>query len=296
MWACCYGPSGSTVLSIALPFLLLAGLMSDHQAQPERQASLGALFFGFPAQDADRGSDAQAPDAWQILFATEHADAGLLWGILCTCRAGRDFILQTAKKAKLRLDFSAEQPAGVWERRLSAVQQALASRGNKRTKLALTVGTDSLPAFTTAAVLLRDPVPSISKLRLRAAAVYAEDIQPADRIITGLLQCAAPSFTNLRSLSIKFALSTLPPPSQLPHLTELTVRLPYGCIPEPDNPIVQVPCKSIAPFLPQLQCLKLDGPNWPVDDGVVENDGYNKVCVYVCVYVRVRQTEYEFVF
>ncbi len=51
--------------------------MSDCDAQRELPAK-GALFFGFPAQDGHRGSDAQAPDAWQILFATAHADAGML--------------------------------------------------------------------------------------------------------------------------------------------------------------------------------------------------------------------------
>ncbi len=234
--------------------------------QRQRPASLGAFLFGFPPQDGYSDSDEQAPDAWRILFVTEHADGGVLWGLLCSCQAGRDLILQVAAQATLHFDFAAaEQPAGVWLRRLHTARRALVRRGAKGTRLALTVGTDSLPAFTAAAVLLREPLPAIAELRVRAAreVVDYEAKIPHGRTITGLLQCAAPSLINLRTLSIEDTIVTLPPNTLLPHVIELKLQVPLADLLFGYEAEVQDMCTHLAPYVRQVHSLCLDGVNGP---------------------------------
>ncbi len=97
-----------------------------------RKLSLGGALFGWPAADDCDSPDESAPESWLLLLRTQHATSDFIRGALTACRAGREFwthALQTAPKVTLTLDYSTETPAQEGFRRLCAVQDALATRG-----------------------------------------------------------------------------------------------------------------------------------------------------------------------
>ncbi len=96
------------------------------------QFSFGGALFGWPHADECAAPGEHAPEAWLLLFGTQHATTDILYAALTACKAGRDLFtqqLQTAPKATLTLDFTSVCAAeGGWER-LGAARKALNTRG-----------------------------------------------------------------------------------------------------------------------------------------------------------------------
>ncbi len=99
------------------------------QATPQ-QFSLAAAVFGWPPAPG-HAAPASVPDAWLLQFREKHATAApaVLSGIFTSCRSGRDWVLGTAPKATLTLDFTQELPVPVRLQQLYAARQLLSTRG-----------------------------------------------------------------------------------------------------------------------------------------------------------------------
>ncbi len=235
--------------------------------------SLGAGVWAGPPAPGHYAPSQRVPDAWLRQLATQHKDA--MRGLLTSCRQGRDVALQIAGKLGLTLDCCdvPTEPTGVWLRRAAAVQQALTMRGAQPTSLSVlcTPPEDacgwaphkqvSKVVLTTAAKrtkhvpkhLKRPAGINITELRLTA---------PEGRSVGSLVKQMLSHTPNLVSLHLNTYPCALPPPSTLPHLTELDVQ--HSGSGEPDE---WTECyRSIGLYLSQLVSLNLNELRAAYDD------------------------------
>ncbi len=121
--------------------------------QRGKRFSLGSALLGAKPARNCYSPGQQAPDAWLLQLIEQHADGAVLSGLSASCRAGRDLVLQAARKATLQLRVADRKPTGKWwtlllrvvgrtpdddwRRQLAAAGKALAVRGARPTSLVL---------------------------------------------------------------------------------------------------------------------------------------------------------------
>ncbi len=218
--------------------------------QHGKKLSFGASVLGaLPADDCAEPSQ-YVPDSWRALLVAKHLDGAARRGVLRSCRAGQQLVLQTAPAATLQLntvthqEWSFEkgnswlsvslsdyefvtdlQPQRV--RQLSALRDALRVRCTQPTALTILCNEyDSVPGTPHTIEHLPDA--------LLAAAGYVIThislVSPQHSYMTqkdtieSFLATAAPHLPNLRSLDFTRCVCVLPPPQHLPSLRRVCVH------------------------------------------------------------------------
>ncbi len=214
---------------------------------PKSTKAVGAAILGLPAADSAVASQEHTPDSWRALLAG-HPDAAL--GVFQLCTGGRDWVLSTAPNATVQLDCTIQHPPWQWFARLTAVADALHTRGTRPTTLKLQCD-ESGPCAAQASVVLgtlRGAARSVQALEVHCSNTPpTADSQPISR----LLQCAAQTFSGLRRLTLRGAGAwVLPAPTLLPQLQHLSAYT------EHTTPIeASQLARSIAAYVPQLSSL-----------------------------------------
>ncbi len=203
------------------------------------------------------------------MFLAEHADAGVYAGLLVSCKAGRAWVLRTARTARLSLDCTHRQPE------LRGVRPALCARGGKPTTLAVKCEVNSgekaerdlhIQRFVTCLAALPDQLAgygcSITDLQMDTW-----HWQTGESVTTFLLS-AAPHLPHLTTLHLNAGPVCLPSPSCFPALTRLTLW-PSAEGPEPEvATLAAAVYRSAAAYMGQLahlhyiRCLRWPEP-WP---------------------------------
>ncbi len=246
--------------------------MPGHQ----REFSLGAAAFDFPAADDCAHPTQHALDSWRRAFSTEHTDAPVWSGIHTSCRAGQRLALQEARHVRLRLDCTMGQTSVAWQRRLAAVQEALSLR-SPSLPTSLSVFGDDTAGSAAAALVLPQALQGAGQcitaltftppLKPHTTAPAKEHLSDDSVSVMGtwFLAAAAQAFPRLRSLTLLHTTATLPPPSQLPHVEQLV--LSGNNVSAASSRFITALNKSIAPYLPQLtslQYLRARDSYWPI--------------------------------
>ncbi len=258
--------------------------------QRGKKFSLGAALLGTPAVRGYANPAQRVPDAWLLLFIEQHADSAVLSGLFTSCRAGKDLVLQAARKATLQLRVADRKPAGKWRtlllrvvgrspdsdwrRQLAAAGKALAVRGARPTRLML----GRLPDRSGKPPHSPPPPPPecLARLAMVAQRLHRVGAGITELVIDvwstgwdmGPLVCdLAQACPNVRSLEIvcfdEYTRIALPPPAQWPQLT--CIRLSYTserrCID------AQAVWPQIAAYMHQLTTLVLPGRHWTGEGG-----------------------------
>ncbi len=245
----------------------MASPRTHTQRQRDRFPLAAALFPRFPAAEECDPPQQHAPDSWLLSFREHHADAEVLAGLFTSCPAGRDYVLETADTATVKLDTTTDQTSFQWLAQFRAVKHSLIMRGSLPTSLSLTA-TES-QASAAACALLLEPLSGAAgslytlelhhKLPPSRPASQHNPTQP----FTNFLQHAGQTFTGLISLVCEHSSCSLPPPSRFPRLRHMR----YRDLCASEQTVADV-CSSIAAYLPQLYLLELDHRThhlpWPV--------------------------------
>ncbi len=218
---------------------------------PNSTDAVGAAILGLPAADSAAVPREHTPDSWRVLLAS-HPDAAKV--IMQSCTVGRDWVLSTAPKATLQLNCAAQASPWLWHRRVAAVADALHTRGTLPTTVKLKCD-ESGSCATQASVLftgLRGASRGVQALQVHFD--YTQ-LAPDNQPLTGLLQCAAQTFSGLRSLTVNtWKRCVLPAPALLPQLQHLSIDAT-----DIDAVVRGSLTRSIAAFVPQLSSLEYQG-------------------------------------
>ncbi len=232
---------------------------------PSSKVSIGAALLGdVKLAEGFSAAQEQMPEAWLSLLAQQHPD--ILPELLASCESGRELALQTAASLRLSIDCCAapDKATSVWLRRLDGMRQALATRGRQKTSLSIQCKELFPGALEDEPLKRLGAVPAylggwisygLTELQVRASYYYDDIGPPLDRL---LAQC--PYLTTLHLTTPAF---TLPPPSTLPHLRELSVEQDtedplFGCrVADAENQAQLQSCRSISKYMPQLTTLTI---------------------------------------
>ncbi len=118
-----------TALAALLDDLTLAPHPTS--ARPQNPAPDSAA----PSQQAE-SAPVTVPTAWRQLFDGEYADKEVYSRLLPTCRAGKDWALQTAPKLGVTVTLPGTgKSLRLWDAQLAAIGAALSTRGKAPTSL-----------------------------------------------------------------------------------------------------------------------------------------------------------------
>lgn len=197
------------------------------------------------------------------MFLAEHADAAVYSGLLVSCKAGRAWVLRTARAARLTLDCTRRQPD------LRGVRPALCARGGKATTLV--VKCDEAERTTQASSCEADAEHASQGQRVKfCLADLPEQLAGCGSGITELhlgtahlqatllpiglasfLHSAAPHMPNLATLHLDTFPTQLPPPSLFTAITRLVLRSKSADWPATAG------YSSVAAYMPQLSHIQL---------------------------------------
>ncbi len=187
-----------------------------------RNFSLAAALWDFPQADDCAAPTQHAPDTWPVLFEEKHTDSQVLHGMFTSCPKGKQWALQRAKTATLKLDTTDGTDHATWQRRAAAAQQALGIRGSLPTRLQITTN-NSAESRAACEVLARLPFADfkgITHFAIKDTSRMDWRSETCARLLSAAVQ--AP---NLTSLDLDCLPSTFPTPSQVPKVTHLTLRV-----------------------------------------------------------------------
>ncbi len=233
--------------------------MSDPTPPKPRFPLAAALFPGIlPAEGCTEPTE-YAPDSWLLSFK-QHADPAVYLGLFSSCRGGRDYTLQTANTATLRLQPGSAQSDEAWQRTLDAARQALMVRGALSTRLVLLgyepdLNSPDSQQQTTARL---SGIPQ--QLEGAGSGVTELTVTHSGLLPHTFLTTAASAFPHLHTLSVDQCTCPLPPPAQWPQLRRLQVTIPPPCYNThsgvwEEHPTTLAVFQSIAAHLPQLTSL-----------------------------------------
>lgn len=233
---------------------------SPADSQPfEPRFPLGsAIFPGFPHAPDCTSPTQYAPDSWRKDFEDQHQDGAVLSGLHTTCRAGRDYALQTADQATLRLDTTQEKPSAEWLKQLCAVKSGLKTRGPKDTSLQLLcdAGPASGARLMSIVAELQDSLVGINGLEFKTKPGCLDG-----DACTLFLRGASPFLPRLEHIIFDGTAWPLPPPTVAPNVWELRVWLD-GSSDNQDLDTLNDVFTSIGPWLQQLVSLEIQVSSW----------------------------------
>lgn len=204
------------------------------------------------------GSAAEAREAERhTLYRPHAAGAAAYRGLFSASRGTRDWVLQTAPTAVLCIDtfavhqrhLSSPPNPDPWPQQLSAVQQALQTRGALPTTLIVVLAED-----TYCAEVCEDLLTALEGVGSGMTGFALHNLSPpAGKTATEVLHRAAAVFPALQSLTLHGAACKLPAASALRGLRELRVA-------------GQASIKAALAFVTQLTSLEITNarrPAWP---------------------------------
>ncbi len=232
-------------------------------ARNSARTSLAAGLFGCLPARGWRAPDRRgaAPTAWLLLFLEQHADWEVCRGLRTASKASRAWLLCSAPKAKLHLDTTDAPQLDVWVAQLTRDCEVLLARGTLCTRLHIVVHPDKEAESAAVLSALDGHIPAIT------------DIQIEDRSLKGpcaayaqVMQRTVSANPQLRSLTLNPFHPSISPPTNLPQLRHLIMRLPCNSPQQTHDDCL----RSCAAHLPQLSSLHLDyfphngPPSWPL--------------------------------
>ncbi len=219
-----------------------------------KRISLGAAFFGCNPADGHYSPGQQVPDAWLLSLASYE---GVLSGVFSSCRAGREWVLASARTAKLTLDTStAQADEQAWRRRLDALHGHLCTRAQQQPKqgaslyILTTREQSTSPAFQLLPGLITAASGAMNFLSVK---LHDREQRFDSSVLEGFLQRAAPGLTNLSTLSVMCGTCALPALALLPRLQSVYMDLPHDLA----QSTVAAVLDSIRPYMGQLKHLTL---------------------------------------
>ncbi len=220
---------------------------------------LAAMIFGWaPVTDQhthtspeQHTAQPEHPGAWLQHFASEHADADVWRGLLLSCKAGRGWVLQTARSARLTLDCTFTQPE------LRRVAPSLRARGTAPTTLVVQCGERSSPQMVCLEQRARACLAALPEHLAGCGSGITElriEIAEVPVSVSSFLHNVAPHLSNLTALHLDISPFPLPHPSLFPSLTRLTfgAELLNGRWEEGLKAEYAALCSSVAAYMGQL--------------------------------------------
>lgn len=177
-------------------------------------------------------------------------------------------MLGIAPRAQLQIDLGPwlQTDLGPWHRHLEHILQSLRTRGPLPTTVTIRLGEKPklVQALDSLEDLLHEVGHSVSELTIlrpapvshsykRPEQVEASTIDREFRLMYRFLESVLPAHPHLTKLHSDYCPRSIPSPSQLPQLKQLSFRIPERTSPE----IIESACRSIAPFLSQATHLAL---------------------------------------
>ncbi len=223
------------------------------EAPPAEGFSLGAALVGGVPDATCAEPQQQAPPDWQALLVRKHADAAVLSGLFTSCRGGRDLVLQHAPQIALELPLLLSQFYGQRVVQHLHIKSALSTRGRLPTRLHVDGWderrTSKACKTLTPTAFLQSILTPTTTAGITEAVVRCNCYgQPPGTAVAKLL-AALPSLTRLEMAHNDYV--SLPPPSQLPKLREVSLS-PTSIVAGMD--ILQ----WVSPYMTQLTSLHYD--------------------------------------
>ncbi len=168
--------------------------------------------------------------------------------LLCN-KACSEWVLQTAEEATCALLSYSGTSADLCAQRAAVASRNLATRGKLTTRLVVHQPSANQAALTAMAEQLsQDSLRGVAAVELRNHEPYPT------AVCTAWLRAVSHSFVNLTSLSVHNLTGTLPPPSTVPKLRDLSLCVAHAELPHHAQGSVW---QSVAAFVTQITTLSL---------------------------------------
>ncbi len=228
----------------------------------------GGAFFGLDLPPGFNRPTDTIPDLWTADLAEQHADSTGLSGLHRASRGCRLWVLRHIPTLRLSISNAEGQP---WAKDLQIIAAALAARGPRPTRVAVeqyvpeAERADHGFLEQVAEALAGD---ALTELRVTCK-WHGDEREPAlAPDVSDFVARVARTCPRLASLEVTDAVCRLPPPAQLPHLTQFTVGKDERWIPfvgsNSNSVCVTASCSTVPPYLGQLTSLHLKSTYLPL--------------------------------